>query len=100
VYHDPLWIDLSPSSWPYQSAGRIGVIRFLLSRTSYRRAVSGTVQLTILGTVDQIAPFLFNTAAAIGMGEVRDRVIAVDGRPEVRPTTVLTCGRSCGAVID
>jgi pyruvate dehydrogenase E2 component (dihydrolipoamide acetyltransferase) len=70
---------------------RRALIRFLLSRTSYRRAVSGTVQLTVLGTVDQIAPFLFNTAAAIGMGEVRDRVIAVDGRPEVRPTTVLTC---------
>jgi pyruvate dehydrogenase E2 component (dihydrolipoamide acetyltransferase) len=80
------WGWMVPATRP-----RRALIRFLLNRMSYRRAVSGTFQVTVLGTVDQIAPFLFNTAAAIGMGEVRDRVIAVDGRPEERPTTVLTC---------
>ncbi|HEY1760779.1 MAG TPA: 2-oxo acid dehydrogenase subunit E2 [Bryobacteraceae bacterium] len=83
---------LNKWGWVVPAAfARRALIRFLLSRTSYRRTVSGTFQLTALGTVDQIAPFLFNTAAAVGMGEVRDRVIAVDGRPEVRPTAVLTC---------
>jgi pyruvate/2-oxoglutarate dehydrogenase complex dihydrolipoamide acyltransferase (E2) component len=39
-----------------------------------------------------VAMLLTTTAAAsIGVGAVRERVIAVDGRPEVRPTLVLAC---------
>ena len=37
------------------------------------------------------APMLFNTSAALGIGRVRDRVIAVNGVPAVRPMVTLTC---------
>jgi hypothetical protein len=41
--------------------------------------------------VDVFAPLLFNTAAALGVGRVRDRVVALNGVPTVRPTVTLTC---------
>jgi pyruvate dehydrogenase E2 component (dihydrolipoamide acetyltransferase) len=41
--------------------------------------------------VDVFAPLLFNTAAALGIGRVRERVVAVDGTPAVRPMVSLTC---------
>jgi pyruvate dehydrogenase E2 component (dihydrolipoamide acetyltransferase) len=70
---------------------RTALIRFLLSRVGYRRMVSGTFQVTVVSNVDVAVPFLFNTAAALGAGQVRDRVIAIDGQARVRPTVILAC---------
>jgi pyruvate/2-oxoglutarate dehydrogenase complex dihydrolipoamide acyltransferase (E2) component len=64
---------------------------FLLRRPWYRRKASGTFQVTCLPQVDLCAPLLFNTAAALGVGRVRDRVVAVNGQPAVRPTVTLYC---------
>ena len=70
---------------------RRAFIRFLLRRSWYRRKVSGTFQVSCLAQVDLFAPFLFNTAAALGVGRVRDKVVAVNGQAVVRPTVTLSC---------
>jgi len=56
----------------------------------FRRKLVGTFQVSCLGTVDMIASFLFYTGSILGAGAVRDRVVAVDGQPAVRPTVWLT----------
>jgi pyruvate/2-oxoglutarate dehydrogenase complex dihydrolipoamide acyltransferase (E2) component len=70
---------------------RRALIGFVLRSLWYRRKVSGTFQVTCLPQVDLFAPFLFNTAAALGVGRVRDKVVAVNGRPVVRPMVTLSC---------
>jgi len=70
---------------------RRALIRFLLNRLWYRRMVSGTFQVSVVPTVDLFVPFLFNTAAALGGGRVRDRVVAVNGQAEIRPIMELAC---------
>jgi pyruvate dehydrogenase E2 component (dihydrolipoamide acetyltransferase) len=67
------------------------LVRFLMGRLWYRRRASGTFQVTVISSVDLSAPFLFNTAAALGAGGVRDRVVPIDGRIEIRPMLVLAC---------
>jgi len=69
---------------------RRALIRFLLGQLWYRRRASGTFQVTAVPNVDYCIPFLFNAVGALGAGRVQDRVIAVAGQPEVRPTQVLT----------
>jgi hypothetical protein len=68
--------------------------RFLLRRMNksfwFRRRMAGTFQVTMLPTADVFAPLLFYTGAALAAGAVRDRVIAVDGQPAVRPTMWIT----------
>jgi pyruvate dehydrogenase E2 component (dihydrolipoamide acetyltransferase) len=70
---------------------RRALIRCLMNRLWYRRLASGTFQITVVSTVDMFVPFLFNTAAALGAGRIRDRVIAVNGKSEVRPILPLAC---------
>jgi pyruvate dehydrogenase E2 component (dihydrolipoamide acetyltransferase) len=70
---------------------RTALIRFFLSRLWYRRMASGTFQVSVVSSVDFFVPFLFNTAAALGAGRVRNRVIAIGGKVEVRPTVMLSC---------
>jgi pyruvate dehydrogenase E2 component (dihydrolipoamide acetyltransferase) len=70
---------------------RRALIRSLLNRLWYRRMVSGTFQVSVVSTVDLFVPFLFNTAAALGGGRVRDRVVAVNGQVEIRPIMELAC---------
>ena len=70
---------------------RRGLIGFLLRQTWYRRKVSGTFQITCVPQVDLAVPLVFNTSAALGIGRVRDRVVAVNGVPAVRPVVTLTC---------
>jgi pyruvate/2-oxoglutarate dehydrogenase complex dihydrolipoamide acyltransferase (E2) component len=70
---------------------RRAFLRWLLNRVRFRRKLSGTVQLTVIPTVDMFVPFLFNSAAVLAAGHIRERVIAVDGQPAVRPTMILTC---------
>jgi pyruvate/2-oxoglutarate dehydrogenase complex dihydrolipoamide acyltransferase (E2) component len=67
------------------------LIGFMLRRSWYRRKVSGTFQVTCLPQVDLFAPFLFNSAAALGVGGVRERVVALNGQPVVRPMVTLSC---------
>ena len=73
------------------SRWRRAVAGFLLSQTWYRRKASGTFQVTCLPQVDLCAPLLFNTAGALGVGRVRDRVVAVNGAVAIRPTVTLYC---------
>ena len=70
---------------------RRAFLRRLLNRIWFRRKLSGTIQLTVIPTVDMFVPLLFNTTAVLAAGRIRERVIAVDGRPAVRPTMILTC---------
>ena len=46
--------------------------------------------MTCLRHVDSTNPLMFYSGAALGVGEVRDRVVAIAGRPEVRPTVILS----------
>jgi hypothetical protein len=70
---------------------RRGLIRMLLRQIWYRRKVSGTFQVTCVPLVDVAAPLVFNTAAALGIGRVQDRVVAEQGVPVVRPVVTLIC---------
>ena len=73
------------------SGWRRALVGFMLRRSWYRRKASGTFQVTCLPQVDLCAPLLFNTAAALGIGRVRDRVVAVNGQAVVRPTVTVCC---------
>ena len=70
---------------------RRALLGFLLRQTWYRRKVSGTFQVTCVPQVDVVVPLVFNTSGALGIGRVRDRVVAVNGVPMVRPVVTLTC---------
>ena len=70
---------------------RRSLIGFAMRRIWYRRKISGTFQISSVPQVDVFAPMLFNTAAVLGVGRVRDRVIAENGFPVVRPVVSLTC---------
>ena len=70
---------------------RLFYIRSLMSVLQFRRKQSGTFQITCLTHLDSIVSYKFATAAVLGIGQVKDRVIAVNGRPEVHPTAILTC---------
>jgi pyruvate/2-oxoglutarate dehydrogenase complex dihydrolipoamide acyltransferase (E2) component len=80
------WGWLIPLSWMRRS-----LVGFLLRRLWYRRKVSGTFQVTCVPKVDVAAPLVFNTAAALGIGRVADRVVAEGGVPVVRTMVTLTC---------
>jgi pyruvate dehydrogenase E2 component (dihydrolipoamide acetyltransferase) len=68
---------------------RRAILRFLFGRISFRRKLAGTFQVSCLDRVDLCVPFLFNTAACLGVGRVREGVIAVNGQPVVRPIVTL-----------
>jgi pyruvate dehydrogenase E2 component (dihydrolipoamide acetyltransferase) len=70
---------------------RRALMRYLMNQLWYRRLASGTFQITVVPTVDLFVPFLFNTAAALGAGRIRDRVVAVNGHTEIRPILPLAC---------
>jgi pyruvate/2-oxoglutarate dehydrogenase complex dihydrolipoamide acyltransferase (E2) component len=70
---------------------RKALIRYLLSRAWYRRMASGTFQVSVVSSVDVCVPFLFNTAGVLSAGRVQDRVVALDGRAQIRPMLTLTC---------
>lgn len=69
---------------------RRAILRLLGRMFWFRRKLVGTFQVTCVRQVDSATPLTFYSGAALGAGEVRDRVIAVEGRPEVRPTMILT----------
>jgi pyruvate dehydrogenase E2 component (dihydrolipoamide acetyltransferase) len=80
------WGWLIPFAWLRQL-----ILRWLFTHVWFRRQLSGTFQVTCLTQPDLCIPLLFNTAAAVGAGRVRDRVVAVDGAPAVRPILSLAC---------
>jgi pyruvate/2-oxoglutarate dehydrogenase complex dihydrolipoamide acyltransferase (E2) component len=79
------WGWLVPfSSW------RRAILRWCFRRLWFRKALAGTFQVSCLA-IDLVVPFLFTSAAALGVGRVRDRVVVVDGAPAVRPMLTLAC---------
>ncbi len=64
----------------------------------FRRRLVGTFQVSILPQVDAFAPFIFYTGSLLAAGAIRDRVVAIDGRPVVRPTMWLTLCAEHGAM--
>jgi hypothetical protein len=68
------------------------ILRWLGGSFGFRRRIAGTFQVSVL-PVDFFAPMLFYTGSMVAAGAMRDRVVVVDGRPEVRPTMHLSlCG--------
>jgi pyruvate dehydrogenase E2 component (dihydrolipoamide acetyltransferase) len=68
------------------------ILRLLGGSMRFRRRIAGTFQVSVL-PVDFFAPMLFYTGSMLAAGAMRDRVVVVDGRPEVRPTMNLSlCG--------
>jgi 2-oxoacid dehydrogenases acyltransferase (catalytic domain) len=65
------------------------ILRWLFGSISFRRKLAGTFQVSCLDKVDICVPFLFNTAACLGVGRVRDAVVPVNGHPMVRPILTL-----------
>lgn len=80
------WGRILPLSWLRRSFLRIMNKSFMVRRSS-----NGTFQVTCIANVDTFVPFMFGTAAALGVGRVRDRVVAIDQQPTVRPTLTLSC---------
>ena len=66
------------------------IVRRVLSSFRIRRQLSGTFQISCLA-VDAVVPMVLSTAAGLGVGRVRDRVVAVDGQVVVRPMATLAC---------
>jgi pyruvate dehydrogenase E2 component (dihydrolipoamide acetyltransferase) len=69
---------------------RRALLRLFFGFPRFRRKLAGTFQVTSVHTLDVATPFQFTAAAALGVGRVRDRVVAVDGQPAVRPTAILS----------
>jgi pyruvate/2-oxoglutarate dehydrogenase complex dihydrolipoamide acyltransferase (E2) component len=70
---------------------RRALLRWLFTKLWFRRQLSGTFQISCMQTADLVVPFLFNSASALGVGRVHDKVVPVDGQPAVRPMVTLTC---------
>lgn len=84
--HLQKWGWLVPFGWL-----RRWILRFLLRQFWFRRQGVGTFQISCVANVDLLVPFMFNTSAILGVGRVRDRVVAIDNQPVVRPTLILAC---------
>jgi hypothetical protein len=66
------------------------ILRLLNRSLWFRRRIAGTFQVSILPKADVCVPLLFYTGSLLAVGAVRDRVVAVEGQPVVRPTAWLT----------
>ena len=69
---------------------RRAILRWCFRRVWFRRKLAGTFQISCL-PADILVPFLFTSGAALGVGRVRDKVVAVDGQPVVRPMLTIAC---------
>jgi hypothetical protein len=68
-------------------------LRLMNRSVWFRRRLAGTFQVSMLSQADVCIPLLFYTGSMLATGAVRDRVVAVEGQPVVRPTMWLTlCG--------
>lgn len=72
-------------------AVRRSILSFLWEQLWFRRQNGGTFAITCLPNVDVFASFTFTTSAIVSIGRVKDRVVAIDGQPVVRPTVTIVC---------
>lgn len=76
--------------------------RFLLGilhrSREWRTQRVGHFQVSWLNNVDVMVPFLFYSNGILGVGSIRDRVVAIDGQAVVRPTVWLSGVSDHGAV--
>lgn len=70
---------------------RRAVLRLLFHSFRYRRNGGGTFQISVAPGVDAFTTPIFNTAGILTAGQVKNRIIAVNGVPAVRATIFLTC---------
>lgn len=84
------------------------ILRMLGRSLWFRRKLIGTFQITCVSNIDFAIPLLFHSGTAMGVGRVTDRVMAVDGKPVVRPSVWLSMifdhmtmdGRVCAAQLE
>ena len=69
---------------------RLWILRGLSRNLKWRLRIVGHFQVTCLNNADVVVPLTFYANGILGVGAVRDRVIAVDGVPVVRPTAWLS----------
>ena len=75
---------------PFSFARRL-VLRLMVTNFDTRQKLSGTIQVTSLRRSDTAIPLTFGSTAVLGIGRVAERVVAVNGQPEVRSMLNLTC---------
>jgi pyruvate/2-oxoglutarate dehydrogenase complex dihydrolipoamide acyltransferase (E2) component len=79
---------------PFSFLRRV-VLRTLFRSPTFRRKGVGTFQVSTV-PVDWALSSTFSAAAVLIAGQVRSRVVAVDGEPAVRPTMILTLSADHG----
>lgn len=67
------------------------LLRVALNQLRFVRKRVGTFQITTLRQVDVVAPLLVPAGAILGVGRVRDRVLVINGKQEIRPTAIISC---------
>ena len=70
---------------------RKAALRLLHRSLDFHRKGAGTFQVSIVPGVDQFATPVFGGSAVLTAGRVAERVLAVRGVPEGRPTVYLAC---------
>jgi 2-oxoacid dehydrogenases acyltransferase (catalytic domain) len=69
---------------------RRAVVRWLQRSFGLQRRRGGTFQVTCADAADLVVPLRFGSGSALGAGRVRDALVALDGRMEVRRVMTLT----------
>lgn len=67
------------------------LLRVLSQKVSFRRHGSGTFQVSLWKDVNYALTPMFGSCGILTAGRVRDSVIAVDGKPTVRPVMTIGC---------
>ena len=78
--------------WVFPGWLRSRVLKHLWSQLSFQRTHSAPFIVSYMNQVDFSIPFVVSGTAQIEAGRVRDRVMVVDGKPEVRPSAMMMCG--------
>jgi pyruvate/2-oxoglutarate dehydrogenase complex dihydrolipoamide acyltransferase (E2) component len=80
------WGWLVPFGWL-----RRAILSCAFNQIWFRRAGVGTFQISCVPGADSACPFMFNTAAILGVGGLRERATVIDGSVLIRPMITLTC---------
>ena len=67
------------------------ILRIVLNQPGFVRERVGTFQVTSVRQVDIVAPLVPTAGAILGVGRVRDRVLVINGKQEIRPTAFISC---------
>jgi len=70
-------------------AARRGLFRFLNKRLWFRRHSSAPISVTYIRWLMRFMPLRMSGTAVLSVGAIRDRVVAIDGKPAVRQTALL-----------